>query len=162
MGNTCCKTSSRLEKSNSSESIDSNEPLNKDKGHYVIQQRSNGYQNNFVNLGVNGWSGRGVRCDGLDGYCDGYGSDCTGRRKSIHPNLLDGKVREVGAREAGVGVGVGIAAGALGSLREIEEEREGDEGKDKVDVGPRISVKSSEGEEPGNCNQNYDVSGYDH
>ncbi len=36
------------------------------------------FQNTYVNLGVNGWSGRGVRCDGLDGYCDGRGSDCSG------------------------------------------------------------------------------------
>lgn len=103
-------------------------------------------QNTYVNFGVNGWSGRGIRCDGLDGYCDGRGTDCAGRRESLHPNAFN----DHGRREKAVGAASGFAAvagGAVltGRLFGDDEEHEigGGGGRGKADVGPRDSVRTT-------------------
>jgi hypothetical protein len=100
------------------------------------------FQHTYVSLGVNGWSGRGIRCDGLDGFCDGRGRDCSSRRPSLHPNILEDRRKSKIRGFSGFAAAAG-AAGTVGlsdGLRQIREESEADGERDKSEIGPRCRI----------------------
>ena len=151
----CCRQRQNL--NSSFDSIGSNEPLKQKEQVIAIhryQQPNNvpihRYQHTtYANVGVNGWSGRGIRCDGLNGLCDGRGSDCSARRGSLHPNALY-EDRKVNTEKAGLGAGVAAAAfGASVGVRPIQEEPEDEFIGSRVELGPRHSVRVVDSDDHG-------------